>query len=299
MFLALTFYPFECTFAAAQQVKVTIPHLANQAQRHIHLPSENTPEETKYPASILRTNRSVDSVILDDATYLLTSPLRLDATSALVLGGVAAGIGGLMVADKDIRDVFQKNRSATKDDIADGLELAGSSYIFLAGHLGLMAGGFWFRENEAGDKLFRIASISLEAQMFSEATTGLVKVAAGRSRPNKERSSRSYRPFKNLSFDRSFPSGHAARAFTIAAVFADHYPQPIPFLAYSAASLIGLSRIYLDEHFSSDVFAGAALGFVIGKALSWHHQNSQEPWLVLPMLPEGRKGVGLTVRYAF
>lgn len=204
-----------------------------------------------------------------------------------------------MAADGDIRDVFQRNRSATKDNIADGLEVAGSSYAFLAGHLGLIAGGFWFRENEAGDKLFRVASISLEAQLFTEATTGFVKLAAGRSRPNKERGSHSYRPFQKLSFDRSLPSGHAARAFTVAAVFADHYPQPVPFIAYSAASLIGLSRILLDEHFSSDVFAGAALGFAIGKALSWRHRNPKEPWMVLPMLSEGGKGVGLSVRYTF
>lgn len=238
-------------------------------------------------------------MVLDDAKYLLTSPLRIDVRSALVLGGVAAGLGGLMVADNDIRDVFQRNRGATKDNIADGLELAGSSYTFLAGHLGLIAGGFWFRENEAGDKLFRVATVSLEAQLFTEATTGFIKVAAGRSRPNKERGSHSYTPFQDLSFDRSFPSGHASRAFAVAAVFADHYPQPIPFIVYSTASLIGLSRILQDEHFASDVFAGAALGFAIGKALSWHHRDPRKQWAVLPVLPDRGGGVGLTFHYVF
>ena len=204
-----------------------------------------------------------------------------------------------MLADDEIQDAFQKNRGATKDDIADGLDTAGSSYVFLAGHLGLIASGFWFRENEAGDKLYRVSLISLEAQLFTEATTGLVKVAAGRSRPNKERGSHSYRPFKKLSFDRSFPSGHAARAFTVAAVFADHYPQPVPVIAYSVASLIGLSRIYLDEHFSSDVVAGAALGLAIGKVLSWHHRFPKSQWMVLPIMPDRGAGGGLMVHYRF
>jgi len=204
-----------------------------------------------------------------------------------------------MVADGDIQDFFQRNRGETKDDIADGLESAGSSYVFFAGHLGLIAGGFWFRENEAGDKLFRVASISLEAQLFTEATAGVIKLAVGRRRPNKERGSHSYTPFQDLSFDRSFPSSHAARAFAAAAVFSDHYPQPVPFIAYSAASLIGLSRIFLDEHFASDVFAGAALGFAMGKTLSWRHRNPTEKWMVFPMLPERGGGVGLTVRYTF
>ena len=217
----------------------------------------------------------------------------------MVLGGVAAGIGGLIVADDDIRDFFQRNRGATKNDVADGLETAGSSYALLAGHLGLIAGGFWFRENEAGDKLFRVALVSLEAQVFTEATAGFIKVASGRRRPKKERGAFSYAPFQDVSFDRSLPSSHAARAFSVAAVFADHYPQPVPFIAYSAASLIGLSRILLDEHFASDVFAGAALGFAIGKTLSWRYRDRKENWMILPMVPGKSGGMGLAFQYTF
>jgi len=124
------------------------------------------------------TFQSLGKEVADDAKYVLSSPLRIDTTNALVLGGVAAGIGGLMAIDGDIRDYFQRNRGETKNDVADGLEVAGSSYAFLAGHLGLIASGFWFRENEAGDKLYRVALISLEAQLFTEATAGFVKNVA-------------------------------------------------------------------------------------------------------------------------
>jgi len=63
----------------------------------------------------------------------------------------------------------------------------------------------------------------------------------------------------------SFPSGHAIAAFSIATVFAERYPNPRwhVWLAYGLASLIGFSRLSLQSHFSSDVFAGAALGFSI------------------------------------
>lgn len=109
----------------------------------------------------------------------------------------------------------------------------------------------------------------------------------------------SYDPFEG--FDKSFPSSHAARTFAVAAVFADVYPQPIPFLAYTGAALISLSRIYLDEHFASDVFAGAVLGFAIGKALSRRHQqpDSLRGWNVLPFVPETGGGLGLTVQVRF
>jgi membrane-associated phospholipid phosphatase len=39
----------------------------------------------------------------------------------------------------------------------------------------------------------------------------------------------------------------------------------VPVLAYGAASLIGLSRISENKHWISDVFAGAAIGYLSGR----------------------------------
>lgn len=63
----------------------------------------------------------------------------------------------------------------------------------------------------------------------------------------------------------SFPSGHAAAAFSIATVFADRYRRHrwVPWVAYGVASAISFSRVTTQSHFPSDVFLGAALGFTI------------------------------------
>ena len=65
----------------------------------------------------------------------------------------------------------------------------------------------------------------------------------------------------------SFPSGHAAAAFSIATVFAHRYRQHrwIPWVAYGVASTIGFSRLTTQAHFPSDVFLGAALGYSIAR----------------------------------
>ncbi len=62
-----------------------------------------------------------------------------------------------------------------------------------------------------------------------------------------------------------FPSGHTIAAFSIATIFAERYRRHrwVPWVAYGLASLVGFSRITLQDHFPSDVFAGAALGFTI------------------------------------
>jgi membrane-associated phospholipid phosphatase len=65
----------------------------------------------------------------------------------------------------------------------------------------------------------------------------------------------------------SFPSGHTTVAFAAATVFAMEYRDKpiIPIIAYSAASLIGVSRITENRHWATDVLVGAALGFLSGK----------------------------------
>jgi membrane-associated phospholipid phosphatase len=63
----------------------------------------------------------------------------------------------------------------------------------------------------------------------------------------------------------SFPSGHAAGAFSVATVIARRYKEHrwVPWAAYGIAGLFAFSRIPDRAHFPSDVFLGAALGYTI------------------------------------
>jgi membrane-associated phospholipid phosphatase len=59
----------------------------------------------------------------------------------------------------------------------------------------------------------------------------------------------------------SFPSGHTSSAFCTATTLSLMYPKwyvVVP--AYSWASMVAYSRMYLGMHYPSDVFAGALLG---------------------------------------
>ena len=66
----------------------------------------------------------------------------------------------------------------------------------------------------------------------------------------------------------SFPSGHAIAAFSVATIISRSYGRKhgwVPYVAYSAAALVGFSRLSLSAHFLSDVFMGGALGYSIGR----------------------------------
>ncbi|MDI9364879.1 MAG: phosphatase PAP2 family protein [Flavobacterium sp.] len=61
--------------------------------------------------------------------------------------------------------------------------------------------------------------------------------------------------------DKSFPSGHTSTAFSVATSLSMQYKKwyvVVP--AYAWASSVGYSRLYLGEHYPTDVLAGAAIG---------------------------------------
>lgn len=61
----------------------------------------------------------------------------------------------------------------------------------------------------------------------------------------------------------SFPSGHTAAAFTIALIMSHMINKKIwSFILPVLALLVGYSRVYLAQHFLTDVFAGMLIGIV-------------------------------------
>jgi membrane-associated phospholipid phosphatase len=68
----------------------------------------------------------------------------------------------------------------------------------------------------------------------------------------------------------SFPSGHAAAAFAIAAFLCALYPEARA-LWLAAAIACALSRVYGERHFLEDVSVGGAIGWLMAMwAFSWH-----------------------------
>jgi membrane-associated phospholipid phosphatase len=54
----------------------------------------------------------------------------------------------------------------------------------------------------------------------------------------------------------------------------------IPTISYTVASMVGVSRVYQQAHFPSDVLAGAVFGTAVGRFVVARHQ---------PARPAGRE----------
>jgi undecaprenyl-diphosphatase len=94
----------------------------------------------------------------------------------------------------------------------------------------------------------------------------MIKHLVGRPRPRLDVDwTQHLGPSLSSGFD-SFPSGHTVTAFALAVVLSKAYPGG-RHVYYALAAFIGISRIYLDSHYASDVFAGGVLGVVLGSFL--------------------------------
>lgn len=115
------------------------------------------------------------------------------------------------------------------------------------------------------------AILAGEAYLDSAIPHVVIKLASRRLRPSAVAPDHDFRDtffqahVTALGKGSSFPSGHAAAAFSIATVMAKRYGEHkwVPWVSYGLATVISFSRVPDMAHFPSDVFLGAALGYTI------------------------------------
>src|SRR4051794_6898664 len=114
------------------------------------------------------------------------------------------------------------------------------------------------REGDPALALRLGAALGVESAL----TNGPIKACFRRVRPADDRPPAGPLPYgMHRPISSSFPSGHAASAFTAAMLLADGPSAPVWF---ALATIIAASRVYTRMHHSSDVIAGAALGLALG-----------------------------------
>lgn len=154
-----------------------------------------------------------------------------------------------------------------------------------------------------------------EAIVLAGIVTAAIKDVAGRARPyvSLDTSSHDFgfgRGFGKGGYQ-SFPSGHTSAAFAAASVVTTEsqrwWPNGVWFVApamYGGATLVGLSRMYNNAHWASDVVVGAAIGTFSGiKVVRYSHGHSNnliDRWFLsvqaMPA-PSGAPALGWSVSF--
>ena len=207
--------------------------------------------------------------IARDQAAIFTSPARLTRNRNWVpFVAFAAVTAGLVAADPHVGHYFRNTTSYSGFNTVfnSNATAIGTAAVPAVTYVAGLLGKDSYAKNTA--------LLTAEALADAEIATAALKIAIPRSRPSSIPPSGDFGDtwFEGRSSGwgtgGSFPSGHASAAFAVATVVARRYGKRhpwVPYVAYGMAATVGFSRLTLSAHFPSDVFAGAALGYAIGR----------------------------------
>ncbi len=184
--------------------------------------------------------------------------------------------------DEGARDAFLWDDAGRADFLSDAGYLA--TPLVSAGLLAIAAGvegrlGGWPEDT----------LVMLEAMNVTAFVTYGVKLVAGRRRPNVHHGTSTEDLGSNTNL--SFFSGHTSSVFsvavsagTVASIRGYRLAPAIWATGLTFAAATGYLRVAADEHYFTDVLAGAVVGSAIGFAVPWlFHRAERRPALtVLP-----------------
>jgi membrane-associated phospholipid phosphatase len=249
----LVVFAIVCTQSIrAQEDEKTLPvaNSPSQDQSPSSTPSDTNPDREKASGGLKQ-------ILVDfgqDQKQIWTSPARIrfsDAAWLVPFGGITAS---LFVTDRQ----YSASLSNSPSTIRRYNNISNAGIAGLAG----AAAGMYLISFPAHNEHWRETGwLAGEAALNSLIPIELMKYSLGRERPYQGTGSGQF-----LQGGTSFPSEHAAAAWSIAGVIAHEYPGVLPqLLSYGTAAAIDVSRIHGRQHFPSDVFIGSVLGYLVAQ----------------------------------
>jgi len=227
---------------------------------------------------------------IQDSKDLLISPCgwgKKDIFKAAAFTGVSAL---LYVFDENIHDFFQNNKTSALNKLSKFVfEPIGSGLYPIIGFGSLYFYSIAFSKENTVD----FALLAAKTFIISGLMAQLIKPVFGRHRPDNDNLPK-HSIFDPVSLNySSYVSGHTTIAFSMATLIAMEYKDKplVPILSYTMASLAGLSRIYDNKHWATDVLGGAVLGYTVARFMYKRNRKLQ----IRPMAGPSYKGLSVVI----
>lgn len=222
------------------------------------------PTQLHQESDQYRLERSLIPNLLSDQKAFWTRPARPAATDVHWVIPLVASTSFLIGNDAAIEsklssnpDLIRRSRNFSNLGTASLVGAAGTMYFW--GHL---------RNN---DRARETGWLSGEALVSSFLDASILKLSAGRTRPLQGNGKGEF-----WQGGSSFPSEHAAAAWSVASVIAHEYPGFLTqFLAYGTAAGVSATRVTGRKHFAADAFIGSALGWYMGRQVYRAHHDQE------------------------
>lgn len=236
----------------------------------------------KFISGLLVCLAGATSVQSQTADTSFTRRPLFTAGDAAIAGGFA--LAAIVAAPADryfTRELQDEARQANH-------ELNRTATVFrLLGHPGglFLGSGIYLGGLAADDRRTQDLGLhTVESILISSTIVTSIKIVAGRARPrvspDRARNFQLFRGWRNDEYQ-SFPSGHSSAAFAFAAIMSSETSHSWPEsrwiigpIVYGGAAFTGVSRIYNNAHWASDVLAGGAIGTLTGlKVYRYQHSH--------------------------
>ncbi len=211
---------------------------------------------------------------------LFSSPGRFNANDLLVAGAVLGTTAAAIPLDETIRGIALANQMPLLGSIAEA-----DRYYHIESMV-ITTAAIYIYGSAADEINAKNLGVRLtEAVVYSGIITLASKIIIGRGRPSLGKSSTEFSPL-NIDWDySSLPSGHTTLSFAYSTVMAAEFNNFFwEFGWYTAASLVGIARIYHNAHWFSDVILGAAIGYFVGDFVNRHKSNSNQSGETKPVM---------------
>lgn len=222
-----------------------------------------------------------------------------DGMNPYWLGAGLAVLGGAaLFADEAVQGFVQdKLRGDVSNGIADFGRPFGDSMVLLS----LMGSGYLAGLAMDDRRVSNTAFTALQSFAIAATMTEGIKRLAHRDRPNATDDAFSFNGPTSDSTSKSFISGHATHAFSVATVVALEYRDDpyIPVAAYGLATLTAASRVNDNRHWLSDVILGSTMGFVVGNLVHEFGLFNQTGlgFTVMPVVESGLTGLMIRIKF--
>jgi membrane-associated phospholipid phosphatase len=221
-------------------------------------------QETPPPVA----HTGLETLAKDILSDFKAFPQRKSTWVILALGGAAAL--AVHPADNSINSHLVSN--GTADNVWKPGHILGGPVMYGV-PVALYFGGRYLLPQAKGDsqtnKWSHLGLDLLRAELEEEAIVQTLKFTVRRTRPNGT-------PY-------SFPSGHSAATFALAAVVERHLGYRLALPTLAIAAYVATSRLHDNVHYASDVLFGAAIGTATGWTVVGRHGRQSYAFAPMPV----------------
>jgi membrane-associated phospholipid phosphatase len=263
-------------------------------EKELPNPLQDPRDRTFYPGDTEKFKPLVKKLggnLLLDQKEIWTSPFHMHTPDAKWWLGFGAATAALVATDH----ISALHPNPSRVTWSNNVSNIGTSYTLVP----LVAAFYGYGVLRDNPKAREVGVLGTEALLDSLIVVEVLKLAAGRNRPNA-----THEPGQFFDGGLGFPSGHAIQSWAVASVLSYEYGHTkwVPVLAIGLASVVSVARFTAQQHYASDIVAGGAMGWFIGRYVWKTHQDHAihphsafKPAAVIPQVsPSARTyGVGL------